>query len=67
MAVEDLIVMRNKDDVQSAIQQMTQLQAGTPGNAPAAATQAPGAGQPQPDLAGPAMNQPQYQMRSTSK
>jgi Zn-dependent alcohol dehydrogenase len=64
--VEKIIAMRDADKVNAAIQQMTQLQGGQPGAVTAAAQQQPQTGTPQPDLAGPAPVQPQYQLRSRS-
>ena len=65
MGVEDLIELRNQADVQNAIQQISQLQGGTPGQVPAAAQAgelpAPARSRGWP---GPAPNQPQYQLRS---
>ena len=64
--VEKIIAMRDPDKVNAAIQQMTQLQGGQPGAVPDSAQQNPATGTPQPDLAGPAPAQPQYQLRSKS-
>lgn len=64
MGVEDLIKMRAPQDIQAALQQMQALASGQPGAPPASGGASPGGPPVPPDIAGPAPNQPQYQLRS---
>jgi hypothetical protein len=64
MGVEDLVKMRAAQDIQAALQQMQQLAQGRPGAPPAGGAAAPQE-PPPPEMAGPAPNQPQYQLRTT--
>lgn len=66
MGVDKLWKQRSPADVQAAVQQISQLQQGTPPSAPAIPDQGGGPAPPA-NLAGPAPNQPIYQERSMSK
>jgi hypothetical protein len=65
MGVEDLVIMRAPQDVQAALSQLQQLASGQPGAPPEAAGASPAGAAAPPDIAGPAPNQPIYQLRSS--